>query len=412
MAVAAEKAESRSGLMRNRAFVAIWLGHTLSLLGDGFNTVALGLWILQTTGSAAAMGTVVAVRMIVGIALGAVAGTVVDRVNRRALMIAMDVARFVLILAAAWAVATPGTPFTLIVALSALTAAASAFFNPAFNASLVNIVGKDEVPRASSSMQVTNTLAQVAGPMLGGAVVGFWGGGAALTVDALTFLLSGLLILRAGYFPSPARDRRKSGSFWSDMKEGFQFVWAQPLIKTLVTTAPALNFFGNALGILFPVIAVKVWLVNSFQFGLLEAGIPFGFAVGAAVLMALSKKIRRRGLLILWGVVGMGFLSLLIVNMPTANLALILTPLMGVTAAVANVLIQIIVQSEVPPAVQGRVFGTMSSFMMAASPASMLAAGLLSDLFSPVLVASVACAAILLLSGLMFIMAPALRDYR
>lgn len=412
MAVTAERAASGFSLMRNRTFVAIWAGHTLSIVGDGFNTVALGLWILQTTGSATAMGTVMAVRMVVGIALGAVAGTVVDRTNRRTLMIAMDLVRFALILGLASAVGTQGTPFALILVLAALTSVASAFFNPAFSASLVNIVGREEVARASSSMQVTNTLAQVAGPMLGGAVVGFWGGGVALTVDAFTYLLSGILILLAGHFPSPVRDRQRSGSFWSDMKEGFRFIWSQPLIKTLVATGPVLNFFGNALGLLFPVIAVKVWLVNSFQFGVLEAGMPFGFAVGAAGLMALSKKIRRRGLWMMWGIVGMGFLSLLIVNMPTVNLALALTPLMGITAAVVNVLIQISVQSEVPPEVQGRVFGTMSSLMMAASPASMLTAGLLADLFSPVLVASIACGAILLVSGLMFVIAPALRDYR
>lgn len=412
MAASAERVETGVSLIRNRTFVAIWAGHTLSILGDGFNTVALGLWILQTTGSAAAMGTVMAVRMIVGIALGAIAGTVVDRANRRTLMIAMDVARFVLILGLASAVGTEGIPFAAILALTALTSVASAFFNPAFSASLVNIVGREEVPRASSSMQVTNTLAQVAGPMLGGAVVGFWGGAAALTVDAFTFLLSGVLILLAGHFPSPVREGQQSGSFWSDMKEGFRFIWSQPLIKTLVATGPVLNFFGNALGLLFPVIAVKVWLANSFQFGVLEAGVPFGFAVGAAILMALSKKIRRRGLWMMWGIVGMGLLSLLIVNMPTVNLALALTPLMGITAAVVNVLIQISVQSEVPPEVQGRVFGTMSSLMMAASPASMLTAGVLADLFSPVLVASVACLAILLVSGLMFALAPALRDYR
>lgn len=412
VAVAALTEETRPSLFRNRPFLSIWIGHTLSVVGDGFHSVALGLWVLQTTGSGAAMATIMAVRVVIGVLLGAVAGTLADRVNRRALMIGTDLIRLGLVLAVAALVATPGSAFIGIVALSALIAIASQFFHPAFGASLVNIVGKEDVPRASSLQQVTNTLAQVVGPFLGGMVVAGWGGSTALLVDAITFGLSALMILVGGHFPSPRREEHEQSSFWSEMREGFGYMWKHPLVRSLVTMAPVMNFFGNALGVLFPVIAVKVWLVNSVQFGALEGAFPLGFAIGAATLMVLTKRISRRGLLIVNGALMMGVFIMAIVNMPSANAALVLVPFLGLFSAVTNVFIQIIFQLEVAPEMQGRVFGTVGSLVNVASPTSMVIAGVLADAFSPVLIANICGVGLILVALYLFVGMPSLRNYR
>lgn len=402
---------SRPSLFRNRTFTTVWVGHTISILGDGFNSVALGLWVLQSTGSAKAMATIMSVRVLVGILLGVFAGTLVDRVDRRWLMIAMNTVRFGLVGALAYLIGTEGAPFWAVLTLTALTAVASQFFGPAFQASLVNIVGKEDLPRASGLLQVTNTLAQVAGPFLGGTIVALYGGPAAITGDALSFLVSALLLLTVT-FPSPRREGAGRRSFWGDMREGISYIRHQPLVRALVVFAPVINFFGNAMGVVLPVIAVKVWLANSVKFGTLEALFPLGFAIGAGLIMAFLKRIRYRGWFMLSGIMVAGVLMTAVGLMPTIDLAMPLTLLAGIAIAAPNVVVQITMQSEVPTEVQGRVFGTMNSLVNVASPLSIMTAGILADIYGPVLVSAVAGGMMLLSAVLTTALAPALRNYR
>lgn len=402
---------TRPSLFRNRTFATVWAGHTISILGDGFNSVALGLWVLQHTGSAKAMATIMSVRVVIGILLGMFAGTVVDRVDRRWLMISMNVVRFFVVGAMAYLVGSEGAPFWAILGLTALTAVAGQFFGPAFQASLVNIVGKEDLPRASGLLQVTNTLAQVAGPFLGGTIVAFYGGWAAISGDAVSFLVSALLLLTVS-FASPRREGAKRRSFWGDMREGLAFIKDQPLIRALMAFAPIINFFGNAMGVVLPVIAVKVWMADSVKFGTLEALFPLGFAIGAALIMGLMKKIRHRGRFMIAGIIIAGSLMTAVSLMPTIEWAMPITLLVGIAIAAPNVVVQITMQSEVPTEVQGRVFGTLGSLVNVASPLSIMTAGILADVFGPVVVSAVAGGLLVLSALITTVLAPALRNYR
>ncbi len=398
-------------LTRNRTFIALWLGSLVSVLGDGFHSVALGLWVLQATGSASAMALVMSSRIIVSILLGAVAGTVVDRSDRRMIMIIMNVARFLSVGAIALLVEGGVTTLAPIIGLTALTAIASQFYGPSMTASLVNIVGKEELPRATGMLQMSNTVGQMVGPFLGGVVVAMLGGWVALAVDAGTFLFAALMVLVAGTFPSPKREGKEKGDFWGDLTEGFRYIRQHPVANAIMFLAPIINFFGNAIGVLLPVIAVKVWLADSVQFGALEALFPTGFAIGAAAIMALSKKLKRRGALMMGGVSAAGLAVTVIALMPSINAALPVVVLAGVGLALANVLLQITLQSEVAPEVQGRVFGTLGSLVNIASPLAMLLAGVLGDAFSPTTIVAVAGVLLALVGGVGYLTSRGLRQY-
>lgn len=396
---------------RNRTFISLWLGHTLSIIGDGFHSVALGFWVLQATGSASAMALIMSTRVVVSILLGAVGGTVVDRSDRRTLMIAMDLIRFLTVGGIALLVRAGETSLLPIIALTALTAVAGNFCNPAFQASLINIVGKEELPKASGLLQVTNTVGQIVGPFLGGAIVALFGGWAALSLDALSFLIAAVAVVVGGAFPSPRQESGERSTFFKDLTAGFQYIRRHPLVSGLAVVAPVINFFGNAIGVLLPVIAVKRWQANSVQLGALEAMIPAGFAIGAMVIMVVAKKIARRGAWMMGGVAAAGALLAIVALMPSASAAMPVTLLCGVAFSLCNVLIQISLQSEIEPEIQGRVFGTLSSLVQVASPLSMIAAGFLADSFSPTIIVAVSGVMLVCVSLGGYLFSPGIRTY-
>ncbi|HWI64841.1 MAG TPA: MFS transporter [Symbiobacteriaceae bacterium] len=415
MAVLAETAPAQAApakLWQNRTFLSIWIGHTISIIGDGFHSVALGLWILQTTGSSTAMAAIMAVRALTGVLLGAVAGTVVDRTDRRRMMIAMDAVRFVLVLLVAAMVARQGTSFLLVALVSGLISVAGQFFSPAMTASLVNIVGKEHLGQASGFLQMTNTLAQVIGPFIGGTVVALWGGWAAMTIDAVSFLVSVAFILLGGAFASP-RIEKETRSFWGDFKDGIRFIRGHSLSRNVVAFAPLTNFFGNALGgVLLPVIVVKVWNASPFQFGMAESAFPLGFAIGAGLFMAFASKLKRRGYWMFGTLLMASALMTVVPLMPSVNPAIPLYVLGGIFLAFPNVFFMVTMQAEVPTEVQGRVFGTMGSLLSAAAPLAFMVAGPLADIFTPVSVALVFGLGLVGTCVAGLFLAPALRDYK
>lgn len=411
MTTLATAAPAPRPLFRNRTFLTIWFGHALSVVGDGFTSIALGIWVLQATGSASAMAMIMSSRVIVSILLGAIGGTVVDRSDRRRLMIAMNLVRFTTLGGIALLVRAGNTSLLPIIALTALTTVASTFFGPAFQSSLVHIVGKEELPRASSLLQISNTVSQIIGPFLGGTIVALYGGWTALSLDALSFLISAIAILIAGSFPSPRRESAGRSSFWGDLVAGFRYIGQDPLAKAVVISAPLLNFFGNAIGVLLPVVAIKIWLASPTQFGAIEALFPAGFAIGAATVMMVAKRLRRRGAWMMGGVGIAGALISLMVLMPNVAAAMPFTLLAGIALAFTNVLLQLTLQTQVAPEMQGRVFGTLGSLVNIASPLALMSAGLLGDLVGPVLVAA-ACGFLQILAAAgSYFFSPGLRNF-
>ncbi|MFZ5827334.1 MAG: MFS transporter [Bacillota bacterium] len=411
MASAMTTAAPAPSLFRNRTFVSLWLGQAISVVGDGFHSVALGIWVLQATGSASAMAMILSTRVVVSILLGAVGGTVVDRTDRRLLMISMHLIRFLTVGVIALLIRAGETSLLPIIALTAVTAVASAFFGPAFQASLVNIVAREDLPRASGLLQVTMTVGQIVGPFLGGAIVALFGGWAALSGDALTFLAAAIAVVIGGAFPSPRRNGGQQKSFWKDLTEGFRYVRHHQLAGSIMILAPVMNFFGNAIGVLLPVIAIKIWLSTSIQFGLLEAMVPAGFAIGAVLIMANAKKLRRRGAWMMGGIAAAGAFISITALMPTVTAAMPVALLGGASLSVANVLLQVTLQAEVNPELQGRVFGTLGSLTNVASPLSMMAAGFLGDAFSPVLIAAAAGVMLTLVAAGGYLFSSGIRTY-
>lgn len=192
----------------NRSFRHLWAGQVISLTGDWFNLIASAALIATLTQSGTAIGGLFVVRMLAPFLVSPIAGVVADRYNRRAILISTDVLRCVVVLG--FLLVREPEHVWLIYALTAVQAASQGFYFPAWNALLPDITKPGEVGIANALSSATWSVMLAFGSALGGLVAGVVGVYPAFAIDALTFLLSALILFRMPYHAKLKRDTDQS----------------------------------------------------------------------------------------------------------------------------------------------------------------------------------------------------------
>ncbi|OMF37828.1 MFS transporter [Paenibacillus sp. FSL H8-0548] len=405
--------EQATSIWRNRVFLAVFSSYSLSLLGNTFHSIALNLWVLQTTGSAKLMSIVLITHLVISMLFGSFAGTIADRTDRRRLMWVTDIIRFVLVAAIAVLIYLPNVPFVFIVLLTGLVAFAGAFRSPAFQASLIEIVGKEQITQAVGAISISDNIIRISGFALGGIAVAAFGGAFAIAIDAATFLLSAVLILIAGKFPfAVVRDETKpKSSFKEDFTAGFRYVWNDSFAKAALLLLPLVMFFFLSTFMLIQVMAVKVWKAEPFVFGLMEACIPLGYVIGSILIMKLDKRLKNRGKWTIGSMILMGPLFVVISLMSSAASALPVIFLVGLLFSFSTTIIFIVLRAAIDPSMQGRVFGLIGTITSVAPPVGLALFSTLSDIYGPAIIIAISGAAMLLMGTLAYSRMKAIRDF-
>ncbi|MFC4019910.1 MFS transporter [Micromonospora sp. GCM10011542] len=228
----------RAPLWRDRTFGTYWAAQSLSAAGDSFAYLAVPLLVLQATGSVARMGLLTAVAGAASVAAGIFGGVLVDRYDRRTLMIVADLARLALyaLVPLAW---LAGPQVWLLFVVLPICEAAGMVFQVAAVTAVRNLVDRDRITEANGRLQATYAAAAVAGPLLAGVVSARFGPAAAIAVNAASFALSaaGLWLIRLR--PTPADDATSAHA--ADRRErplaeflaGARFLWRQPVLRSL-----------------------------------------------------------------------------------------------------------------------------------------------------------------------------------
>ncbi|MFF3904646.1 MFS transporter [Streptomyces sp. NPDC001848] len=227
---------------RNRDFGIFWAAQTLSVLGDSFALIALPLLVLEATGSLARMGLLTAVGGAASVLTGVFAGVVVDRFDRRKLLIACDLARMVLygLVPLVW---LGGPRVWLLYAVLPLCEAVGMVFSVAYVTVVRGLVDGERITAANGRLNATAAAAGVVGP-LGAGVVAAWAGPAgAVAVDAVSFGVSALCLtlvrLRKSPLPAPATTRR---GLAKDLLAGASFLWRHPVLRALTVLLSLFSF--------------------------------------------------------------------------------------------------------------------------------------------------------------------------
>ncbi len=361
-------------LWRNYNFILVWGGQSISLFGSQLTYIALLWWVLEKTGSAAVLATVAIASSLPSVFLGPIAGAVIDRLDRRKLMIAMDLANGLIIGGAATLLFLDRLAVWQIYIFSLLSATATLFHRPALQASIPNLVVQEQLVRANSLYQISASGAGIAGPAIGGMLVGFCGSGPTMWIDAATFGLAGTLLLFSS-FPSPRKEGGVSlNSVIRDTIVGFKFLYRKRALFFVIFLFALVNFFLAPMNVLLPIMAKDILHAGAQGFGLLGTAISAGMLIGGFVASRL-KRFKRYGLGIIWGIVVLG--ALLVVfglsrNLPLSMVAL---AIVGGAAALANVLSIVVFQTHVPNELQGRVFAADHAMSNSLQPISLAAVG-------------------------------------
>ncbi|TDC32364.1 MFS transporter [Micromonospora sp. 15K316] len=219
-------------LWRDRAFGTYWLAQSLSAAGDAFAFLAVPLLVLHATGSVAQMGLLTAVAGAAAVGAGVFGGVLVDRYDRRTLMIIVDVVRFVLygLIPLAW---LAGPQVWLLFVVLPICEAAGMLFQIAAVAAVPTLVDRDRITEANARLQATFALAAVGGPLLAGVVSARVGPSAALAVNAVSFALSagGLWLIRFRSRAEAAAVRREKPL--AEFLAGARFLWREPVLRAL-----------------------------------------------------------------------------------------------------------------------------------------------------------------------------------
>jgi MFS family permease len=274
--------------LRERDFALLWTGMTVSLLGDGIFVVAEAWQVYDLDNDPVAL-SLVGLAWTGGMTAFLLTGGIVsDRVERRRVLIAADLAR-VVVLAVTGALSLAGVlEVWHLVVLAVLYGAGEAFFGPAFGALVPEIVAPTHLVEANSLDQLVRQAAErLLGPAVGGFVVAGIGAGGAFLVDAATFAVSAACIgaLRVRSLAVPTGDR----SVRREMREGMAFVRSQPwLWATLVAASLSLLFFLGPLEVLLPFVVRNDLDAGAGGYGTILA------AAGAGSVLA-SLVISQRG---------------------------------------------------------------------------------------------------------------------
>jgi MFS family permease len=321
------------------------------------------------------------------------AGVFADRWNRRLVIIFADLARGVITLGVAYLAWTDLLTIPLLVLATGLVSAASAFFQPAIMASMPNMVGRSELPRAASLLEMGRSIARVLGPALGGVLIVALGFPLVFLINGVSFMVSAL---SAAFIYIPQTAKAKTLTVIQDLREGIRFVLKSQLLMGLMLVLCVMNFFEPAvLPVLMPIAAKKVLLVGSAGYGWMRAVAGLGGFV-ALIILALAKKTAKRHPILIGSLVGTGASFILLGFYPGYYATLGLLFVYGLLVGLANTLLIVLFIGYVPDEVRGKIIGIVSTVSAGMIPIAFLTIGALADLISigPILMVSGAAVAI------------------
>ncbi len=361
---------------------------------------------------AIALGLVGLVRVVPIIVFSMVSGVVADAMDRRRVLFVTQSMAGLVALSLALYTDGGGSAVWPIYALSAIGAAVSSFDLPARAALIPTLVPREHLSNAITLNTIMFQTASVVGPAAAGLVIAASGVASAYFLNALSFgfVIVALLMMRDLPVAAAPVTGGKSDVSWAAAKEGLQFVFRAPLIRSTMLLDFFATFFASATALL-PIFAQDILFVGARGYGWLFAAPAIGSFLTSVVMVPVTEKIKRRGAFILWSVVGHGIATIVFGFSRSFWLTFACLAFVGATDTVSTVLRNVIRQLETPDRLRGRMTGINMVFFTGGPQLGELEAGAVANSFGApfsVISGGIGC---LLATGWVALTTPGLRRY-
>lgn len=379
--MSASPTEARE-LWRHFDFLKLWSARTISLLGSHVSFLAVPLTaVLLLDATPFQMGLLTAAETLPYLLFGLIIGAWVDRLKRRPLLIAADLGRGLLVFAIPVLAVIHALSMGALILLAFLTGCLTVVSDVADETYLPTLIGRDQLVEGHSKLAATGSAAELIGPGLAGLLVQWLSAPLAIAFDALSFFISGgLLLLIRGDEPAPARAKERE-NIWREIREGVGFTLRHAVLRPIIATSITLQLFGGMIDAL-----LMLYVTRNLGLPPIFAGSIYvmGSLSGLLVAAAAERLIRRGGVgrvtIVAAAMIGVGWLTI-----PVAG-ATVTTPMMpilvgmlvtGAGNTLFNITSSTLTQTLTPDHLLGRVNSSALFLGMGILPAGSLIGGVL-----------------------------------
>ena len=365
----------------NFNFFLLWQGQFVSAIGDVAYSIALGFWILALTGSTALMGTLMAASSLPRVLISPFAGVIVDRSDRKWLLVLMDAIRGIFVVFVGVASYLGLIQIWMVFLAGVVIGACGAFFNPAVSSIIPDIVDKRRLVQANSVFSIVQTASGILGGSAGGILFKVLGASFMFLFNGLSYIFSAITEI---FIKVPKIVHEKTRlHFFADMKDGFMFVWHLRGLRTLMMTAGIINFFAvMGIMLILPLYHQAEHLgpaLYGLIMGFFTGGLFLGFLFTSIVNVKPELRFKVFSLCYLVMSVSMMLLPVSL-NFPVMALLVFIA---GFVNAVLNTFINTVLQLTTPQAKRGKVFGLLTTIAGGLMPIAYATGGVLAE-FIPV----------------------------
>ena len=364
-------------ILKNRTFLLLFMGNTISLIGFGFNLVGVSWLVLEVTGSELALGKIMAMATVPGVLIALFAGIIIDKVNRKWLLVVLDLFRMVVVGSFVILLVQDRFSMNALFIMVLLMGTGSSLFWPTAQAFVQELVSDKDYFQANALLSASYQAGSILGAGIGGMVVHFYGIPTALAFNALTHLISALLITAAPFKRQVVYHEVES--IWISVSKGFIYFKEKVAVLILgLTTILADVAIWGSLSVLTITISKEVFLAGSWGYGLMEGLYGVGALISTIAVMYMTRILGRDRALLLCYLVA-GVMCLLVPIAISIYLAGVAYFFMGLHNNAARICIRTILMEQIPNKIMGRVQTILGVYTRLLVVASALSAGWITE---------------------------------
>ena len=358
--------------LRHLDYRYLWVGTMLMSAGQWIQQITLGWLLYDLTGSSVLLGALNGLRALPFLVFSPIAGVAADRMDRRKLLLNTQSILLVTALGMGALVASGLLEIWHLFLFTLITGSAWSFNEPVRQTLVPNLVPKEELTNAIALHAAGFNLNKIIGPALGGLLIALFGAAGNFFVQGLAY--AGVLITIYAMRVPPTPVQARQSTVVANLKEGFAYVWSTPTVFALLLADLVPRIFALPYQALMPIFQKDVLRVGPEGLGMLMAAPGVGAVLSTLLLASIAHSFRRKGLLVLGGLIMLGIFLFLFSRTTSFPLALLMLVAVGGCQIVFMATTMTMVQMVIPDALRGRV---MSLYMLdrGLTPAGSLLAG-------------------------------------